>query len=79
MLIELAQGIVQPGDKECYTVPVQDGYVVVKLDFVHENAKDVDLPIPLPEAEIFTLGMPVPCGSNGRKVVFSSPHRSVVN
>ena len=56
MLIELAQGIVQPGDKECHTGPVQDGYVVVKIDFVHENAKDVVLPIPLPEADIYTLG-----------------------
>lgn len=56
MLIELAQGIVQPGDKECHTVPVQDGYVMVKIDFVHENAKDVALPIPLPEADIYTLG-----------------------
>ena len=25
------------------------------FDFVHENAKDVALPIPLPEADIFTL------------------------
>ena len=37
-------------------VPVQDGYVVVKNDFVHENAKDVILPFPLPEADIYTLG-----------------------
>ena len=56
LLIELAQGIVQPGDKECHTVPVQDGYVVVKIDFVHQNAKDIALPIPLPEADIYTLG-----------------------
>ena len=56
LLIELAQGIVQPKDKECHTVLVQDGYVVVKIDFVHENAKDVALPIPLLEADIFTLG-----------------------
>ena len=47
LLIELAQGIVQPGCKECHTVPVQDWYVMVKLDFVHENTKDVALPIPL--------------------------------
>ena len=56
LLIELAQGIVQPKDKECHTVPVQDGYVMVKIDFVHENSKDVALPIPLLEADIFTLG-----------------------
>ena len=56
LLIELSQRIVQPRDKECHTVLVQDGYVVVKLDFVHENAKDVALPIPLPEADIYTLG-----------------------
>jgi len=55
LLIELAHGIVQPGDKECHTVPVQDGYVMVKIDFVHQNAKDIALPIPLPEADIYTL------------------------
>ena len=55
-MIELAQGIVQPEDKECHTVPVQDGYVMVKIDFVHQNAKDIALPIPLPEADIYTLG-----------------------
>ena len=37
-------------------VPVQDGYVMVKIDFVHKNAKDVALPILLPEADIYTLG-----------------------
>ena len=37
-------------------VPVWDGYVVVKLDYVHDNAKDVALPIPLLEADIYTLG-----------------------
>ena len=56
LLIELSQRIVQPGDKECHTVPVQDGYVVVKIDFVHQNAKDIALPILLPEADIYTLG-----------------------
>src|SRR6185312_12137640 len=56
LLIELAQGIVQPRDKECHMVLVQDGYVVVKIDFVHKNTKGVALPIPLPEANIFTLG-----------------------
>ena len=29
---------------------------MVKIDFVHENTKVVALPIPLPEADIFTLG-----------------------
>jgi len=37
-------------------VLVRDGYVVVKLDYVHDNAKDVALAIPLPEDDIFTLG-----------------------
>ena len=37
-------------------VLVRDGYVVVKLDYVHDNTKDVALPILLPEAKIFTLG-----------------------
>ena len=31
-------------------------YVAVKIDFVHQNAKDIALPIPLPEADIYTLG-----------------------
>ena len=46
----------QHGDKVCHMVPVRDGYVVVKLDYVHDNAKDIALPIPLPEADIYTLG-----------------------
>ena len=79
LLIELAQGIVQSGDMECHTVPVQDGYVVVKIDFVHENAKDVALPIPLPEADIYTLGDARTMRIQWKKVVFSSPHWSVVN
>jgi len=29
---------------------------MVKIDFVHENAKNVALPIPLPEADIYILG-----------------------
>ena len=62
MLIELATGVVLPEEKICHTVPVQDGYVMVKIDFVHENAKDVALSIPLPKADIYILGMPVPCG-----------------
>ena len=37
-------------------MPVQDGYVVVKIDFVHQNAKDIALPIPMLEADIYTLG-----------------------
>ena len=69
MLIELAQVIVQPGDKECHTVPVQDGYVMVKIDFVHENTKAVALPIPLPEADIYTFGdtrtMRIQCKKSG--------------
>jgi len=29
---------------------------VVKIDFVYQNVKDIALPIPLPEADIYTLG-----------------------
>src|SRR6185436_12885818 len=80
LLFELAQGIVQPGDKECHTVLVQDGYVVVKIDFVHENTKDVALPIPLPEADIYTLGdartMRIQWKKSG---ILIPPHWSVVN
>ncbi|RLN39307.1 hypothetical protein C2845_PM01G48060 [Panicum miliaceum] len=56
MLIELGQGVVLPEEKVCHTVPVQDGYVVVKIDHVHQNAEAIPLDIPLPDAEIFTLG-----------------------
>ncbi|RLN03069.1 hypothetical protein C2845_PM13G09100 [Panicum miliaceum] len=56
MLIELGQGVVLPEEKVCHTVPVQDGYVVVKIDHVHQNAEAIPLDIPLPDAKIFTLG-----------------------
>ena len=80
LLIELAQGIVQPGDKECHTVPVQDGYVVVKIDFVHENAKDVALSVPLPEADIYTLGDARTMWIQWKKSsILTPPHWSVVN
>ena len=29
---------------------------MVKIDFVHQNAKDIALPIPMLEADIYTLG-----------------------
>ena len=72
LLIELATGVVLPEEKVYHTVPVQDGYVVVKIDHVHQNAEPIALDIPMADAEIFTLGMPVPCRSSGRKVLFSS-------
>ncbi|RLM50347.1 hypothetical protein C2845_PMPSC049113 [Panicum miliaceum] len=56
MLIELGQGVVLPEEKVYHTVPVQDGYVVVKIDHVHQNEEAIPLDIPLPDAEIFTLG-----------------------
>ena len=56
LLIELAMGVVLPDEPACHMVPVQDGYAVVKIDFVHENAEIVELDIPLPEAEIFYFG-----------------------
>ena len=45
-----------PQEKDCHTVPVQDGYVVVKIDHVHQNAEPIALDIPMADAEIFTLG-----------------------
>ena len=45
-----------PQEKDCHTVPVQDGYVVVKIDHVHQNAEPIPLDIPMADAEIFTLG-----------------------
>ena len=45
-----------PEDKFCHTVPVQDGYVVVKIDHVHQNAESIALNILMIDAEIFTLG-----------------------
>ncbi|RLN39276.1 uncharacterized protein C2845_PM01G44580 [Panicum miliaceum] len=56
LLIELAQAVVLLENKVCHTVPVQDGYVVVKVDCVHENAEAYPLDIPVPNAEMFTLG-----------------------
>ena len=61
-----------PKDKACHTVPLRDGYVVVKVYYVHENLEPIPLNIPVPEADIFFGGMLVPCGSSVRNVVFSS-------
>ena len=72
LLMELAQAVVLPEDKVSHTVLVQDGYVVVKVDHVHQNAEPIPLNIPVPEADIFLGGMLVPCGSSVRNVVFSS-------
>ena len=42
---------------------------MVKIDFVHKNIKDVALPIPMPEADIYTLGdartMRIQCKKSG--------------
>ncbi|RLN28314.1 hypothetical protein C2845_PM05G17920 [Panicum miliaceum] len=56
MLIELGQGVVLPEEKVCHMVPVQDGYVVVKIDYVYQNIEAIPLDIPLLDAEIFTFG-----------------------
>jgi len=72
LLIELAMGVVLPDEPACHMVPVQDGYVVVKIDHVHHNTEPVALDIPMEDAEIFIWGMPVTPGSNGRKVLFAS-------
>ena len=70
----------QPGDKECHTVPVQGGYVMVKIDFVHENAKNVALPISLPEADIFYFGgCPYHADLMEEKWYSHPAHWSVVN
>jgi hypothetical protein len=56
LMMDLATGVVLPEDKVCHTVPVQDGYVVVKVDHIHQNAEPIPLDIPMPDADIFTLG-----------------------
>ena len=56
LLIELAMGVMLPDEPACHTMPVQDGYVVVKIDHVHQNAESVALDILMIDAEIFTLG-----------------------
>jgi len=61
-----------PQEKDCHTVLVQDGYVVVKIDHVHQNAESVALDILMIDAEIFTLGMHITPGSNRRKLLFAS-------
>ena len=72
LLMELAQAVVLPEDKVSHTVLVKDGYVVVKVDQVHQNAEAYSLNIPVRNAKIFSMGDAIPCGSNGRKVVFLS-------
>jgi len=72
LLIDLETGVVMPDQKDCHTVPVQDGYVEVKIDHVHHNAEPVALHIPMDDAEIFIWGMPVTPRSNGRKLLFAS-------
>ncbi|RLN42760.1 hypothetical protein C2845_PM01G44310 [Panicum miliaceum] len=56
MLIELGQGVMLPEEKVYHTVPMQDGYVVVKIDHIHQNVEAIPLGIPLPDAKILTLG-----------------------
>ena len=72
LLMDLAQVVVLPKDKVYHIVPVQDGYVEVKIDHVHHNAEPVALHIPMDDAEIFIWGMPVTPRSNGRKLLFAS-------
>ena len=45
-----------PQEKDCHTVLVQDGYVVVKIDHIHQNAESVALDILMIDPKIFTLG-----------------------
>ena len=56
LLIELATGVMLPNEPACHTVLVRDGYVMVKIDHVHQNAESVALDILMIDAEIFTLG-----------------------
>jgi len=53
--IEVARGLVYPQQTELHTVPVLDGYVVVKVEFVHMNFDDHMLKPP-PNDETLTLG-----------------------
>ena len=60
LLIELAQGIVHPGDKEGHTVPVQDGYVVVKIDLSTKMPRISLCPSPCQKPTFILWGMPLP-------------------
>ena len=53
--IELARGLVYPEQTELHTVLILDGYVVVKVEFVHMNFDDHVLKPP-PNDETLTLG-----------------------
>jgi hypothetical protein len=52
--VEVGKGKVFPMQTELYSVPVQDGYVVVLVDFVHPEHESFVLTSP-PTAEVTTL------------------------
>jgi len=53
--IEVARGLVYPQQTELHTVLILDGYVVVKVEYVHMNFDDHVLKPP-PNDETLTLG-----------------------
>jgi hypothetical protein len=53
--VELALAKVFPFRKACYSVPVQDGYVVVQPTYMWANAGLYPLPVPIDGGDIATL------------------------
>jgi hypothetical protein len=53
--VELALAKVFPFQKDCHSVPVQDGYVVVQPTYVWANAGHYLLPVPIDRGDVATL------------------------
>jgi hypothetical protein len=53
--VELALAKVFPSQKACYSVPVQDGYVVVQPTYVWANTSQYPLPVPIDGGDVATL------------------------
>jgi hypothetical protein len=53
--VELALANVFPFQKACYSIPMQDVYVVVQPTFVWANAGHYHLPVPIDGGDIATL------------------------
>jgi hypothetical protein len=53
--VELALAKVFPPQKACYSVPVQDGYVVVQPTYVWANTSQYPLPVPIDGGDVATL------------------------
>jgi hypothetical protein len=56
-IVELALAKVFPSQKDCYSVPVQDVYVVVQPTYVWANTSQYPLPVPIDGGDVATLAV----------------------